>query len=109
MSSSLKKYEEKDQRTKAKAKAQKLQMAEFGYAAALGIAEGFAEARGIKFVTEGLGPVKFEWLQLAGGYYLATRKSGKERELGSALAVIGLYKSARNIGQTLDLGNFLGK
>jgi len=107
--SSLKKYEEKDQRVKAKQKAQKLQMAEFMYAGALGLAEGFAEARGIKIVTEGLGPIKFEWLQLIGGYYLASRKTGKERELGSALAVIGLYKSAKNIGSTLDLGNFLGK
>lgn len=106
--SSIKKYEEKEQRTKAKAKAQKLQMSEFLYAGALGAAEGFAEARGMTIVKDGLGPLKFEYLQLLGGGYLAMKKTGKERELGSALTVIALYKIGKNIGGGLDLGGFLG-
>ena len=106
--SSIKKYEEKAQRESAKKRAEKMQLQGFMYAGALGFAEGYAEKQGWKIVTEGLGPLKLEYIQAAGGYYLASKKKGSERELGSAMATIGLYKIGRNFGSGFELGGFLG-
>lgn len=106
--SALKKAEEKAQRQSAKKRAEKMQLKGFMYAGALGFAEGYAEKSGWKIVTEGFGPVKFEYLQAVGGYYLATKKKGDERELGEALAMIGIYKIGKGFGGGFELGGFLG-
>ncbi len=105
---SIKKYEEKAARASAKKRAMKMQMTELAAGAIIGAAEGLAEKNGVTIVTQGLGPVKFSYLQAAGGLFLATRKSGKLREAGSAMAVIGLYKIGKDVAEGFDFGNILG-
>lgn len=105
---SIKKYEEKAARQNAKKRAKKMQMTELAAGAIIGAAEGLAEKNGVTFVTEGLGPVKFSYIQAAGGFYLATKRTGKIREFGSAMGVIGLYKIGRDVAAGFDFGNILG-
>jgi len=106
--SSIKKFEEKAARQSAKKRAEKMQLQEFIAGFAMGAAEGFAEKQGMSLVTDGIGPLKFSYVQAGLGYYLATKKSGKLREAGSAAAVIGLYKIGKDIGTNFELGGFLG-
>ncbi len=105
---SIKKYEEKAARQSAKKRARKMQMQELAAGAIIGAAEGLAEKNGVTFVTEGLGPVKFSYIQAGAGFFLATKRSGKLREVGSAMAVIGLYKIGKDVAAGFDFGNILG-
>jgi len=104
----VEKNEQKEARERAKKSAKKMQLQEFMYAGGIGLVEGYAEKSGFSIITDGLGPLKFEYLQAIGGYLLATKKSGKARELGSAMATIGLYKIGKGMGSGFELGGFLG-
>lgn len=104
----LEKSQNRDARKRAEEKAKKLQVAEFTAAFAVGAVEGFAETMGLTFLTEGFGPLKLEYIQAGAGLYLAFQKKGDMREVGSAMANIGLYKMGRGIGTGLDLSGFLG-
>jgi hypothetical protein len=105
---SIKKYEEKAARASAKKRANKMQMQELASGAILGFAEGYAVKQGVAFVEDGFGPLKFSYIQAGLGYYLSTKKSGRTREVGSAMAVIGLYKIGRDLAEGFDLGGLLG-
>jgi len=100
---SIKKYEEKSARQAAKKRAERMQMQEIGAGAIIGAAEGLAKKQGVTFVSDGFGPLKFSWIQAGVGYYLAKKKTGKMREFGSALAVIGAYKATHELAENFDL------
>jgi hypothetical protein len=106
--STLKQYKTRAANESARKRATKMQLSEFAYAGAIGIGEGLAEQAGVAFVTDGLGPVKFEYIQILAGYYLATKRSGKTRELGSAMATIGIYKTTKSLGSGFSLGGLFG-
>jgi len=106
--SKVQKYEEKAARQTAKKKAERMQMQELMAGAAIGFAEGYAEKAGMTFVTDGFGPVKFSYIQAGLGFYLAKKRTGKLREAGSAMAVIGLWKVGNDLGKGFDLGGLLG-
>ena len=100
--------EASDARKRAQEKARKLQMQGFLYGGLLGVGEGLAESMGLTFVKEGIGPIKFEYLQAGAGIYMATKKTGDARELGQSLATIGLFKIGKGMASGFDLGDFLG-
>ena len=101
------KAEVKEQRGRAKKKAEKLQLQGFMYAGALGFAAGFAESAGLGFVTEGFGPLKFSHLQAIAGFYLS-KKGGDQGEFGEVLATVGIYDSAKDFGRDFSLGGLFG-
>jgi len=105
----VERMEARDARSRAKKRAEKMQLTEFASGAGIGALEGFAESAGLTFVTEGVGPIKFSYIQTGLGMYLAYKGKGTAREIGSAMGTIGLYKVAKDLTQGFSLGGLLGK
>jgi len=105
----VERMESREARSRAKKRAEKMQLTEFASGAGIGAIEGYLEKSGFAFVTDGLGPIKFEYLQTGFGMYLAYKGKGNVREFGSAMGTIGLYKVAKGLTQNLSLDGLLGK
>jgi len=105
----VERMESRDARARAKKRAEKMQLTEFASGAGIGAVEGYLESAGFAFITDGIGPVKFEYLQTGLGMYLAYKGKGTAREIGSAMGTIGLYKVAKGFASGFSLGGLLGK